>query len=610
MWFFIIVSLTLLSSPLISPAVASGGGGVSAFFTSSDTVVKHPQKVFIIFCTVTLFTVLLERLLHIMQHHRSQYVRVLFSNVSEEVQVVGLISLLVMFIANTLLSSLLSATDAAEWLLVFEWVHMCLFFMMMFFILGISVAVVVVERMVKKWGVYEASLASIDAPLLASSKTTRLNTLFHHTRNVFYRQLAFLHKADAPYYTSRVKFADYLQLTQRMTVIKFSHVNALCWVSLAIIGSLNAARSALFLAAGEDPGDADKFSFNQRVGEVLSFTLLLGYGPMVGLIVVVVLLYRRLMKYLANARDEDGATTTDAAEDGDVEMDCDSVDGSVTRVEIGGRTLWIHPRHIHPHVLAQCQTLEDPSSFMLFGSLPGTVRSLQIPVLMLELYSGMFFLGTLDQILQHFDGYITLFLIIAALPVVISFALLPIAVLLLTMLSALGSKINKHALKKVVEESEKQQRKRLKKLGLAPTTASEDTAAPAAAADVHVNDSFVRDLPVGSHHEFAGLAHELYDYNNAEVLYSPVVGRRRQRQHPEQEEDVGDGELDDSIYDLSSDEPQGAGHRIDKSIAMQRAMDMNDALHDVLLSLRKYKTVNEPRIHVRLKKLAMGDPAL
>lgn len=100
--------------------------------TSNDTVIRNPKESAAIFGCVVVLAVAFEFSFTYLRHHKSSYVAGLFVQMSEETMIVGCISLVFVF----LVQSFPNLPDS--WVELFRWAQGVIFFMILFFVVGVA----------------------------------------------------------------------------------------------------------------------------------------------------------------------------------------------------------------------------------------------------------------------------------------------------------------------------------------------------------------------------------------------------------------------------------------------------------------------------------------
>jgi hypothetical protein len=99
---------------------------------STETLIRNPKESAVIFGCVVVLAVVLEFVFSYFRHHRSSYIGGLFGQLSEETMIVGCISLIFVFVVQ----SFPNLPDS--WVIIFRWAQGVIFFMIVFFVVGVA----------------------------------------------------------------------------------------------------------------------------------------------------------------------------------------------------------------------------------------------------------------------------------------------------------------------------------------------------------------------------------------------------------------------------------------------------------------------------------------
>eukprot|EP00759_Apiculatamorpha_spiralis_P023286 PhF_6_TR27135/c0_g1_i3/m.39599 len=195
-----------------------GGGGFAEIYSSGDIVLQNPVESCTIFIFVIMLSAALELLLHHLSHIENKYFRVVFEALSEEVMIVGVLALLLLF-GSSVVSGM-----PDRWVTIFNWAHMCLFFMAVFFT-GIVISIITsVQRQAKRWKIFEETRLD-DARVTKDENRYRMAT--EHYRDT----LAYLGMKGM----EDVDFADYIAKMQRHSVVEITDLSWKSWAGLSIL---------------------------------------------------------------------------------------------------------------------------------------------------------------------------------------------------------------------------------------------------------------------------------------------------------------------------------------------------------------------------------------
>ncbi|CUG86203.1 membrane-associated protein, putative [Bodo saltans] len=99
---------------------------------STETLIRNPKESAVIFGCVVILAVVLEFAFSYFRNHRSSYISGLFGQLSEETMIVGCISLIFVFVVQ----SFPNLPDS--WVVIFRWAQGVIFFMIVFFVVGVA----------------------------------------------------------------------------------------------------------------------------------------------------------------------------------------------------------------------------------------------------------------------------------------------------------------------------------------------------------------------------------------------------------------------------------------------------------------------------------------
>jgi hypothetical protein len=129
-------------------------GGLIHILKTGDIVVLNPIESATIFGGIILVAAFLEFCLDMTGDIENKYFHVMFEAMSEEIMIVGLLALVIKF-GEGIISLMPS-----RYLVIFEWAHMCLFFMAITFLTIIMLVLLVTGINNRKW----TELIRIKAP--------------------------------------------------------------------------------------------------------------------------------------------------------------------------------------------------------------------------------------------------------------------------------------------------------------------------------------------------------------------------------------------------------------------------------------------------------------
>eukprot|EP00760_Papus_ankaliazontas_P013394 PhM_4_TR15705/c0_g1_i1/m.84948 len=409
------------------------GGGFTNLYTSGDVVLRNPRESAAIFVFVITLSIVLEKMFHYLRHNHHRYIRLIFAQVSEELQSVGLISLAIMFFASSIVSAL-----PDNWFLLFEWTHMVLFFMMMFFVMGVIFIVAYLQRVMRGWEKMENDLVKEETEGATASDATRTSVLnnfsrtrgFVRTRNVFQRHLKIRYDNRlSEEALKKISFAMYLTFQTQTAVVKFVEITWQTWVSLIGAAVVNSVREYA-LPGKLQSKDADEYSSGDRLLNLITFDVIMGYIPLVVLCVTTYMIKKKNDAFL------------------------DEAELSVKRQQ---------SRSDMNELVADLKTPAD--AFFRRNELL-TTHLVKIPVILLEFYFSAFIMGLLYSAAVHISEYRYLIFPLTVTPPLLSIILMPTALMNLTMLTTVicPEAIDHATVLRVAKKIHKKEEKKRQKL--------------------------------------------------------------------------------------------------------------------------------------------------
>ena len=497
-------------------------------FVSGDVVISNPKESAALFALIVILSVLLENLISSLREHRSKHVKLLFLQLSEEVLIVGTISLLFVFVVQTV------DNMPARWILLFRWTQTVLFFLVVFFVCGIIFISWLIHFWLAKFDDIEkavdlAALGSsvaqgtdlvqvagsgggasavgssrmgggdLTAPLRtpatgSSSAASPDRRATHHRRldydellelqlswsqrmfvllrRSFHEQLDALEESLLAATTSNrrqhatqqqkvlahslrkcgeagisVSFVGYLRMRCQGTVVKFTDITWQCWLSLVFVAAANSVR--LFLLPGRfQSRDISTLSTDDRVLNTVTYIFIIGWVPMTVYLVGLAMLYRNFSRYLQRLKtssyhEQQGGHQT-AGSGG--EHDPHGHGGpSASPTKANG--VWLPPKQLTAHLMG---TYDDPSFYLLRSNRSFTLHILKVPILCTELYFAIFIGSMWGEISSTFGVKQLIVLPVALLPIVVILLSAPLAIGVTSVLTSLGSRLDRDSVVKVI----------------------------------------------------------------------------------------------------------------------------------------------------------------
>jgi hypothetical protein len=246
-------------------------------YRSGDLVLQNPQETCIIFVSVILISALLEYGLQRLQNVGNKYARILVNTMSQEVTIIGVLALFLMFSVSVIPKRYITPLFVS----LFSWANMSLFFMAAFFILNV---------------VYQFAFAAIDSRRWKTFEEGRLDseelaTLSYRERR--YKQCYDLYRqrldAKAGLSPSSLPFYEYINRTLHKQLVRVSNLSYRTWLSLSVVVLANLVRTMLTPWVTTD--EADVF-YNS-----LLFVLVVGWGILLVFLAFFGLQQWRLLQY-------------------------------------------------------------------------------------------------------------------------------------------------------------------------------------------------------------------------------------------------------------------------------------------------------------------------
>eukprot|EP00759_Apiculatamorpha_spiralis_P008784 PhF_6_TR15654/c0_g1_i2/m.24329 len=395
--------MILLICVLLFPSdvLAAGGASFSTVYTSGDVIMEHPIEA----CTIMLFVIgisaALEYLLDTAGEVENKYFRVMFDALSEEITVVGLLSLMLSFSESIL------AFLPKRWISIFNWAHMCLFFMALSLICIVGFLLGAVISNGKRWTEFES--ARMEAANGRKNYFSGKEALFYLASGKFFECVSLAG------YTEEQKrllmFSEYLQKAERACLVELTDLSWKTWMALTTMIIINALRTKFIpVTIYNDAGEVD-LDQKDRLINLATFIICCGYGPLIVFIMIRNRLNVRLEQYLSYDPLQSGAPPTNLRE------------------------------------------LYDPKAFLFWQSTEGTLTVLQIFIMFFEWYVSVFSLSMLYDSMTKLEVWYRLTIIAAYAPPVFFLGLMPWMLTVVAMLSHLGSSLDRDLVEKLLDSS-------------------------------------------------------------------------------------------------------------------------------------------------------------
>ena len=373
-----------------------------SFYTYGDIIVQNPVESTVVFLIVVTVCATLEYIFTLADEVQNKFFGKIFDTVSEEILIVGLLSLLVTFG-----SSVIPLTDS--WNMMFQWTHVCLLHIGIFFVLTLLLILLLVVTQNASFRKFEASRINLSTFDLAG-------------RERLYK-LAFLNfrsSCSAFGIHDELQYAEYLLHFERRNVIKLGNLTWKSWLALSIVIVINALRTRA-------PALVPALQSNQDTINVASYIGVVGYGTLGMFLSFHLTLQRRLRLYL------DKQAAADVRKFGGLQ------DSSSAAAK----------------PLLSIAELDDPQAFLLWQTLDSTIAILQIVFLFFVWYMAIFSLNMLYITFSLPNVYLTIIFVAAALlPLVLFFILVPWTLTMVACLSSSGTCVNRPLVSKLTADYE------------------------------------------------------------------------------------------------------------------------------------------------------------
>jgi hypothetical protein len=379
---------------------------LSALYSSGDVILENPIESSAILLIVVVVCASIEYIFALGKEVNSKFFRELFSTLSEEVLVVGVLSLL-LTVAASMVSSL-----PDQWSIMLDWVHVCLLFMAVLLIILLTAVAVGVINSYKSWTKFEG-------------QRMRSSPESHSAREVVFRKAHEKFVACMKVYKldpRDVSLSQYLLKHTKMHLVTLGNLSWKSWLALSSIVVLNALRTKLIPQTPSATDINQVLDTTNEAINIASFIAVCGYGSLTIFLIVHFRLSRRLVQYLT-------LNTSAQAESGGV---IDKADGTSAGDE--------------PLLNERETFLEDSQTFLVWRSTESTMAVIQAVFIFLVWYGAVFFLNALYHTFAQNIG-LTLLLICGALaPIVVFIALVPWTLTIVAILGSFGTNLNIEAI--------------------------------------------------------------------------------------------------------------------------------------------------------------------
>jgi hypothetical protein len=394
-------------------AASEAGFNSTTIYSGGDVVRAYAIEETTITLIVLLVAAIVEFAVDTVSGAENKYLRVMFNAVAQEVMIVGVLILALLFTQTVY-------TWPVLWVFMFKWSMMCLFLMIVLFIIEIMVLLYIARRSADSWGVFESTLMDTQGVSLSGWQ--------EHYKHSSYKFLQAL-RAYGYEAGNGVRFSHYLSKMVRRNVFSMTEIKWVAWVVLATVAVLNGLRAeaAMKLSLIGDENVDDELSDWQRFINYFTFVVLVGYVALALFIAVFVMLLRRLDAFLEGTRSAQRASSPPPAS---------------TATVVGAE------------VVISIDTLDDPRSYLFRHSLDATMELIQTLLLVVQWYTATFVLGFMYQCVMVVDlAYGIPVLVAGAIPFFVPMFLMPRLLLTVTILGSLGTNLDEYAVQALIKSA-------------------------------------------------------------------------------------------------------------------------------------------------------------
>ena len=252
----------------------------SALYENGNVILDNPIESAAVFLAVVIMAACIEYLFGLSHEIQSKFYRSVFDTVSEEVLVLGSLSLLLTF------GTSFAPTLSASWAVMIQWAHVCLLFMGIMFVILILILVALMITSNSKWKKFEL---------------TRLGTAEQlEGRELKFKQSLdqFIVACSANGCRTDVSFSDYLLKAEKKNIITLGDLTWKSWLALSVVVILNALRTKLNPTTPSETDPNKVLDETDSMVNTGAYIALVGYGTLLVYIVVHMLLQQRIRQYL------------------------------------------------------------------------------------------------------------------------------------------------------------------------------------------------------------------------------------------------------------------------------------------------------------------------
>lgn len=274
--------MTSTSTP--APTSIADIRSISQIYKSGDLMLQNPAEAGIIFVSVILVSAFLEWALQRAANIENKYARMLVETMSQEVTIVGVLALLLMF-GTSLIPA--GAVDK-KYILLFTWANMCMFFMAFFFVLTVLFLFAWSAHDTSQWRAFEEGKMDTED----EAKMSYRELLFKKAAEKYAEEV----KSKFELTTGDVPYFELINMFNRKLLVRASNLSyrTWLWLSIIVIANLARAKATPFLRRGEET----------TFSNAIMFIGIIGWGTLFAFLIFFGMLQRRLRMYVNNLIQE------------------------------------------------------------------------------------------------------------------------------------------------------------------------------------------------------------------------------------------------------------------------------------------------------------------
>jgi hypothetical protein len=265
-------------------------------YTDRDLILENPLQSTCIFLGVIFFSTGFEIVCELMGESENHYTRTIFNSVKEEVAVLGVAQLLLLFAEYAMTSFTVVSRD---WLVVIEFTSLCLFFMAVAFCITTSFIGVAMQLQSKYWRTFEWSRLEADAYHTTSER------LYKFARRYFVDVITALARQRNQQVVEipAVALHTFLSFHEKQLLKSIVDFTMQTWAGLGALIIINLCRAEIVVVLVSNDG----------LTQILTFINIIGVGIAIGHLIFHGVLERRLMEFLQKQVDPATAKLEEAA---------------------------------------------------------------------------------------------------------------------------------------------------------------------------------------------------------------------------------------------------------------------------------------------------------